>query len=152
MPYKSGKCYVCNKTLPVDSHHVHPLEYGGRREGRQVNLCQTDHGLLHKEAETYHSTGKFQNLSVTYPKETQAGQRMRSLIKALLSAKTRFESGVEGSNAGEQRFGTQVQWDDPRHLRLAHTVKKARGFTNLSRFIQSLVFEEAQRLQRKGKL
>lgn len=149
--YKRGQCWVCASHRPLDGHHVTPRAYGGRKDGTIVHICESCHGILHKESEHYSKTGKFASLGV-YFKTVDSHSRMKKLIHALLRAKASFNSGQNGSDANEQRRGTQVQWPSNEMLRLAHHVKKTRGFTSLPRLLVTLLNEEAQRLHRKGKL
>ena len=150
MTYKSGKCFVCNNLRPVDSHHVVPLEYGGQKHGKQVFLCESCHGTLHKEAENYYKTGKFQHLHEIYQNPVALNQIQR-LIKPLLTAKHQYLNGV-GVDNNDQRRMTQISWPSDTTLQIAHAVKKSRGFSSLDRMIQTLVAEEAIRLKTKGKL
>jgi hypothetical protein len=149
MAYKSDKCWVCLNLRPVDSHHVVPLEYGGKKQGTQVMLCESCHGTLHKEAEHYHKTGKFQHLFDIYTNAV-ALDKIQRLITALLRAKNLYLSGA-GVDNNDQRRMTQISWPSETTLQIAHAVKKSRGFKSLDRLIQTLVAEEAIRLKSKGK-
>jgi hypothetical protein len=126
------------------------LEYGGHKHGTQVFLCESCHGTLHKEAENYYKTGKFQHLFEIYVNPV-ALERIQKLIKALIVAKQQYVNGV-GHDSNDQRRMTQISWPSDTTLQIAHAVKKSRGFSSLDRMIQTLVAEEAIRLKSKGKL
>ncbi|QIG74884.1 hypothetical protein EVC12_249 [Rhizobium phage RHph_I42] len=147
MAYKSGVCYACGRKRPVESHHVHPLEYGGKQEGRQELICADCHNILHREGEHYHKHGSFQELDHIIPfnpDPTSHGYRIRELAGAVIAAKNLFNSGEV--NAGEQRLMTQVSWDSQEELLIAHDVKRMMGFKSLPRAIKALVFEKHQQL------
>lgn len=148
MAYKAGLCYACGKRRPVESHHCHPLEYGGKDDGRQELICADHHNILHREAETYYKTGKFQELDSIIPfnpDPASHGYRIRELIAIVVKAKQLFNSGEV--NAGEQRLMTQISWDSKEELLIAHDVKRMMNFTSLPRAIKQLVFEKYQELQ-----
>lgn len=141
MAYKSGVCWSCHKKRPVESHHIHPLEYGGKEDGAQVNICADCHNVLHKEATHYSKHGSFQDLDSTIPfKEGGTGDRIRQLIAYVVKAKAAFQAGEV--NAGEQRRMTQISWDNDAEHRMAHAVKQAMGFKSLERALKRLVHEK----------
>ena len=146
MAYKSGKCWCCHKTRPVESHHLHPLEYGGEKDGQQVLICADCHNVLHKEAEFYFKHGKFQELDFTIPFQPgKIGERIRQLIAHVVKAKQLYLAGE--INAGEQRRMTQISWDNDQELLIAHEVKRRMRFKSLERAIKALVFEKYQQLK-----
>lgn len=149
MAYKSGICYCCHKRRPVEAHHTHPLEYGGRDDGEKVDLCADDHNIAHKEAEYYAKNGKFQEIDITIPYvENGYGHRLRIVIAKIIKAKNLYESGaIEG--ADEQRLMTSISWESKEHLRIAHAVKEAMHFKSLPRAIMKLVFDKYAELQQK---
>ena len=141
MSYKSGKCYACEKKRPVQSHHIHPLEYGGEKDGPQVLICADCHNVLHKEAEYYAKHGKFQELDSTIPFEPgKLGERIRILIAHVIQGKAAYKAGIV--NAGDQRRMTQISWDNDQELRMAHAVKEQMKFKSLERAIKKLVFDK----------
>lgn len=144
--YKSGKCWSCHNKRPVESHHVHPLEYGGKKDGLQVPLCADCHNILHKEGEYFYKNGKFYELDSTIPYQPNGfGERIRQLIAALVKAKAAYVAG--NVDAGEQRRITQISWDSDQELLMAHAVKKAMNFKSLERAIKKLVFDKWMDLQ-----
>lgn len=146
MAFKSGICWSCHNRRPVESHHMHPLEYGGKDDGPQVPLCADCHNILHKEGEYYYKNGKFHELDSTIPFESGGfGERIRQLIAYLVKAKAAYTAGH--IDAGEQRRMTQISWDNDQELLIAHAVKRAMGFKSLERAIKKLVFDKWMNLQ-----
>lgn len=144
MAYKSGVCYICEEVKPVDSHHVHPLEYGGRRDGLQVMLCKTCHSLAHYESETYQATGKYQNVDTS-------NHNLMYIISQITVAGVLFKTGqLEG--ADEQRRTTAISWDSEEEKAMAHEVKRALKFRSLDRAIKYCVYSMYQALVNKGKI
>ena len=146
--YKSGICYCCQKKAPVESHHLHPLEYGGKQDGEQVNLCATDHSIAHREAEFYSKHGRFQELDYTIPYEEgdTYGFRIRRVIAMIIKAKAAFRSGEVDHE--EQRRITQISWDSNEEPAMAHEVKRMMGFKSLERALKKLVFDKYMEMQR----
>jgi len=144
--YKSGKCWSCRKDRPVESHHLHPLEYGGEQNGEQQLICADCHNVLHKEAEFYYKHGHFQDLDRTIPFQPgKTGERIRQLIAVVVKAKQAFMAGE--INAGEQRRMTQISWDNDEEHLIAHEVKRRMKFKSLERAIKHLIFEKYQQLK-----
>lgn len=150
MAFKSAKCWACHRHRPVQSHHVHILEYGAAKDSEQVLICADCHSIVHKEGEHYAKTGKFQDLDRTIPHTTPDGYgyRLRELIAKLVLAKRQFETG-DSQDSDEQRRMTQISWDSDAELRMAHAVKTAMKFKSLPRAMKHLVFEKYQELQRR---
>lgn len=148
MAYKSGKCYACHKHRPVQGHHIKPVEYGGPKDGRLVNICADCHNILHREAEVYYKHGKFQDLDQTIPYvQGGFGERLRQLIAEVIIQRQQFDAGL--TEISEQRLMTQISWDSDQELLLAHDVKRRMKFKSLARMLKHLVFEQYQRLQEK---
>lgn len=148
MAYKSGQCYICEEVTPVDNHHLHPLEYGGAKDGRQVKLCKTCHSMSHYEAELYAKEGRYNLFHMDFsPKAT----RMYLVIQEILKAKLAFTSG-DIESADDQRRMSQISWDSEEELAMAHEVKRALGMKALDRAIKQCVYTMYDALKRKGRI
>ena len=147
MAYKSGTCWCCeDANVPVQGHHIIPVEYGGPMDGKKVNICGKCHTQLHYEAEAYYKTGQYLS-----PIESLSYfNRLEKLIKKVVEAKSTFEDSGQPDN--DQRRMTQISWASSEELAIAHAVKRAMKFTSLERTIKACVFEFAKALQKKGRL
>jgi len=147
MGYTRGKCWICHDTTAVDAHHLVPLEYGGDKDGRQVNLCAKDHKVAHFEALSYVKTGEYQ---FDIP-DSPEGQRLKRIIAIIVDSKLKFDTGAV-EDTGNQRRITQVHWDTTTELTMAHDLKRILGFKSLERCIKACVFHVYEEQRRKGNL
>lgn len=151
MGYKEGICWACNKQSPVDSHHVRPLEYGGARDGKQVNICARCHDITHREGEFYYKNGRYYNLQGMADSPSHYAN-LEKLTKLIATTKQRFKDSEVEDDFQHQRLTSAVTWDNEQERQMAHDVKKAMGFTSLNRAIKALVLDRYERLRRAGRL
>jgi len=47
----ADRCRRCPATTTIESHHVVPIAYGGKRDGQQILICSNCHTSVHKHIE-----------------------------------------------------------------------------------------------------
>lgn len=139
MARKTGICECCLQKRPIEGHHKHPLEYGGRQDGELAYICASCHDIIHSEAEHFTKHGKSTPVLIE-AQGTVAGKNLAKLASIIVKAKIAYQSGAIES-AGEQRLMTQISWDSNEERLMAHAVKTAMGFKSLERAIKHLVKE-----------
>lgn len=147
MAYKRGTCYVCDEEKPVQSHHVIPVEYGGRMEGKQVPLCPMCHLTCHYEAEAYYREGEYTHLSEYFKDE--AYKRATIICQYIYKAKMAFEEKNKPAQDARRTISFHCTHEE---LRILHAAKSAVGQTNLQRFVKGVVMSKVLDMHRKGKL
>jgi hypothetical protein len=150
MTYKSGICWCCEEKRPVDSHHIHPLEFGGNSDGKQVLLCKSCHSIAHYESEYYFVTGRYLEIDETFPETEERGKQIRKLISRIVFHKTNWLAS--GQDQNDQRRMTQISWNSLEELQLAHDVKRALNHRSLERAVKTCVFEMYKALKNKGRI
>ena len=132
-------CVVCQTaTEVIESHHVHPIQYGGAQDGPQVWLCPGCHRLIHFQAE---------NLTGKQPKKLLAGLALLKRAKPLIAAVVRAKIGwlkrrqELGLNPKQPRR-LMLMVDEVTLYRL-HLMKVDAGATNLTTYLQGLLTRAA---------
>jgi hypothetical protein len=146
MAYKSAKCYVCRDTGPSQSHHLIPLEYGGPKDGPQIDICPRCHLVCHYEAEAVYKTSEYLQLDATYP-DLKAYERAEEVINLIVRARLQFEDKGVAAEDARRRVSFSCSSDE---LLLLHSLKKSAGFKSLERFLKAVVVNYAVS-KRRGK-
>ena len=126
-----------------------PLEYGGAKDGKQVNLCATCHNIVHREGEHYFKHGEFDQIE-TVANTPRHAARLKKLAGHISTARINFEDG--NSQFKDQRLTSVVHWNSEAERQIAHIVKTAIGATSLDKAIRAIVLEKYERLKRKGRV
>jgi hypothetical protein len=126
-----GKCIVCGKECHTELHHIIPICYGGDKNGKLVELCESCHFNIHKTAEsisakTVESKNWFGNFNLL--------KKASVFIKAIIEAKRNYQEGNVSQDLRKRRM-IVVEMSDFEWKRL-HKAKSDKGYTNLVNFIQ----------------
>lgn len=123
------KCPICLEDKPLQEHHEHPIEYGGDPDGNTTDLCASCHLSIHHTAEALTSK---KGLKTKYLNDDQL-LRSQFLIKKIISAK--LTCNINPNNP------RKILLKNIPHSLLVklHKRKLDRGFTNLEKYIMSLL-------------
>jgi hypothetical protein len=107
-----GRCPICKPdapAAPLEEHHIHPLAYGGKRDGKTVWLCGTHHSSIHLQAENL-SSG---NAVKRYFPDDATLARAKPYIETILRVKRQYlDSGVaavEGRNLFSMKLEPELK-------------------------------------------
>lgn len=137
MPLQSRCCYVCNAPDEVDRHHVIPVEYGGPRNGKTVDLCTRHHRLVHRAAESYYKKGVYTANFLRIDPNSEERKRAEILVKYIIRAKGEHEASGKAL-ADDARNMVQISCT-PEELMIFHAVKQQLCISSLPRAIKALV-------------
>lgn len=120
------------------SHHLAPLEYGGAKDGEQVNLCSSCHDEFHRLANFVY-IGKMDMSDIN-------NVVLAKMLAIYLRQRSAYENGAVSADDARRRIQVGFSREE---LLAAHFVKSDMGFSSLEKMIKSLVLKEYERL-RKG--
>lgn len=125
-------CFVESCSNPaVDSHHIFPLEYGGKDKGPKVKLCATCHDEIHRL-----SSRVLQN-KVTINEIVDSTHS--KLVQAIVN---QWEVFQVTNNAPEARRRL-VAHMSKQELMAAHFIKVRGGFSSLEKMVKMLIIQQA---------
>lgn len=129
------KCPICNEDRPLQSHHIWPIEYGGSKTGRQVDICAACHLSIHYTAEAISSKGGLKKKYLTDEQLLKA----RFLIKSIVEAKN-----LQIQDPNNPR---KIMLEVP-HTTLVklHKRKLDLGFKSLDSYLKALIENEIKNI------
>jgi hypothetical protein len=132
MPKKDkGLCLLCppgREQRAIESHHLRPLEYGGDKDGEQINICETCHGKVHRIANSVYS-GNLELSSIGNPLWNMA-------VSMIVEQRKAFDSGEVKAVDARRRITASLSEEE---LRRAHRVKVDLGYSSLEAMIKGLI-------------
>lgn len=129
-----GKCEVCGNETDLEGHHIIPISYGGPKDGKLVNLCESCHFRIHKTAEsilakTVKNKNWFNSLELL--------KKASPYIQAIIQAKRDYQDGKTNRNI-PRRHLIVVELSDNEWSRIKK-VQKDKGFSNLNLFFETIL-------------
>lgn len=138
-----GLCWACpkgKKKKARERHHILPVEWGGPKEGRLVNLCPTCHTELHDLARA---------VIQQEPIKENYSERVILLARYAVEQYNRFKATGEKKAKGARHMA-QVSFTRD-ELAIAHDVKKSLGFRSLERTIKFLIIDKWKQLKQNNR-
>lgn len=129
------RCPVCLNELPLQSHHIKPIEYGGPKDGPQVDLCANCHLNIHYTAEGLCSKNGLKKRYLLDDQMNRATQYIEAIIRAKL---TYFRESDDIK---------KIRIEVPSWLLIRlHKRKFDRGFHSLEKYLISLFMKDVTNL------
>lgn len=125
---EDGTCGACKSVKASEWHHIHPRNLGGAEDSPQAHLCGSCHNLIHVTAFRY-----------------RRGEEVTGLTTEQSTLSKYIAVCMGSPSATEDTLRKIVVQVPDRLLRRLHVRKVDSGFTNLSKFIISLLEKEAGR-------
>lgn len=132
------RCLVCLRKESLEEHHVHPIQYGGDRDGPTVTICAVCHRFVHNQAE---------NITGKQPKKLMGDlallKRAKPLIAAIVRAKIEWLKCREQLGLNPRQPRRIMLTVDEITLARLHLMKVDAGATNLSTYLRGLLTRAA---------